>query len=97
MLLLELIVHHSFHQARFAYTCIADDNQFEKVILGGQRFVCQHLERDLFDLLNLALFHLMFLLYLRFMSLSVCVCLSRSVCESIKTFLLYSSADYSKI
>ena len=59
MLLLELIVHDALHQARFADARVADNDQFEKVILRCQRSVIEHLERYLLDLLDLTLLHYM--------------------------------------
>ena len=58
MLLLELVVHDSLHEARLAYSSVSDDNQLEQVVLGGDLRVRQHLKGDLLDLLYLTLFHL---------------------------------------
>ena len=80
MLLLKLIVHDALHQTRLAHAGVADDNQFEKVVLCWQRLVCQHLKWDLFDLLYLTLFHIV-LLYLFFRV----ICLFRLFCLSCST------------
>ena len=39
VLLFELVVHDSLHQTTLAHTGVADDDQFEQVVLGAQRFV----------------------------------------------------------
>ena len=58
MHLLELIVHHALHQARFAHCCVANDDKLELMVMMRHRLICDHLERDLLDLLHLALLHL---------------------------------------
>ena len=58
MLLLELVVHHSLHEARLSNSCVTDDDELEEVILLRQCLVLDDLERDLFDLFDLALLHL---------------------------------------
>ena len=61
MLLLELVVHDSLHEAGLAHSSVSNDNQLEEVVLGGDLRVRQHLKGDLLDLLYLTLFHLGFL------------------------------------
>ena len=43
----KLVVHDSLHKARFADACVADNDKFEEVILGGQCAVVEHLVRHL--------------------------------------------------
>ena len=67
MLLLELVVHDALHQTGLAHGRVSNDDELVKVVLRRQRLIRQHLERDLLDLLNLALLHLpSFLLLLAF-------------------------------
>ena len=61
MLLLELVVHDSLHEAGLAHSSVPNNNQLEEVVLGGDLRVRQHLKGDLLDLLYLTLFHLGFL------------------------------------
>ena len=58
MLLLELVVHDSLHEAGLAHSSVSNDNQLEEVVLGGDLRVRQHLKGYLLDLLYLTLFHL---------------------------------------
>ena len=46
MLHLEFVVHNTFHEARLAHSSVSNDNQLEKVILGGQRLVGYDLMRQ---------------------------------------------------
>ena len=57
MLLLELVVHHSFHQATLSDACVPNYDEFEKMVLRWDCLIRQHLKRDLLDLLNLTLLH----------------------------------------
>ena len=59
MLLLEFIVHDALHQARFAHARVANNDQFEKVILRRQGSIVEHLKWYLLDLLYLTLLHYM--------------------------------------
>ena len=57
MLLLELVVHDSLHEAGFADTRISNDDKLEQMVLRWQRSVSEDLEGDLLDLIDLALLH----------------------------------------
>ena len=86
VLLLELVVHHSFHQTGLAYACVADYNQLKKVILRWQCLISQHLKGNLFDLLNLTLLHRLFLFQLLVCNALLCFSLLSSLLSIAKDF-----------
>ena len=59
MLLLKLIIDDSLHETTLAYSCVSNDDEFEKMILNGYSSVLlrQNLKWHGLDLLYLTLFH----------------------------------------
>ena len=58
VLLFEVVVHHSLHQARLADASVSDDDQFEKMILGAECLVSNDFEWHGYEAFYLILFHL---------------------------------------
>lgn len=58
MLVLELLVHDSLHEAALTDARIANNDQLEEVVLVGNSLVFKHFERNGFEILYVALLHL---------------------------------------
>ena len=62
VLCFELVVHDSLHEATFADSSVSNDNEFKKMVLGVKSLISDHLVRDLLNVIQLAILHLIYLL-----------------------------------
>ena len=57
MLIVELVVHDSLHEARLADARVANDDQLEEMVLRGQRLVADDLIGHRHKVVDLVLLH----------------------------------------